>query len=334
MNSVTEFVVGHRYTNDQIRYSLNLENLGGIRPSITKDRQLRHLALMTTTETARKFRTENPYEDRIEGDFLIYTAAGREGDQLLVGRNKRLLEQYEIPHPFYGFANEGKQTYQFLGLLELVRHYQEQQIDRLGKMRTVWIFEFRIHQQPEIIPIDQASVIAATIITESRKVNLLTETERKVITQLQSENGNDSQYELSLEKLRAQLLMINPYRFEYLIKSVIEHFGFRNVEVTKSSGDGGIDLNAWVADNDYFFAGTLVQFQVKRWRHSIGSVEINSFRGAMSSIAKGVFVTTSHYTRAAIEEAKNSTKPSISLIDGKKLSDMVIEINLQLNDYQ
>src|SRR6266446_1968993 len=105
----SDFVVGRQYTNDQIRYALNLENLGGIRPSVGASSKLQHLAVMTATETARKRKAENPYEDRIEGEVLLYTASGKEGDQTLAGKNKLLLEQYENPVPFYGFANEGRQ---------------------------------------------------------------------------------------------------------------------------------------------------------------------------------------------------------------------------------
>ncbi len=74
MNTVTGFRVGDHYTNDQIRFSLNLENLGGIRPSVDAGRNLRHLAVMTASEASGKLTTENPYADRIEGDVLLYTA--------------------------------------------------------------------------------------------------------------------------------------------------------------------------------------------------------------------------------------------------------------------
>src|SRR3989338_2411485 len=130
MNPITAFHVGDVYTNDQIRFSLGLENLGGIRPSIDARKNLRHLAIMTVAKESARSLVENPYHDRIEGDVLIYTAQGREGDQQLSGRNKRLLEQYSVPAPFFGFINLGQQTYQFLGLLELLRHYQESQADR------------------------------------------------------------------------------------------------------------------------------------------------------------------------------------------------------------
>ena len=119
MNVVSEFHVGQHYTNDQIRFSLKLENLGGIRPSIFSDKTLRHIAIMTAAEESRKLICENPYRDRIEDNVLIFTAQGREGDQQLSGRNKRLIEQYVHPIPFFGFINEGNQTYRFLGLLEL-----------------------------------------------------------------------------------------------------------------------------------------------------------------------------------------------------------------------
>src|SRR5438874_3509259 len=154
MNRITCFKVGETYTNDQIRFSLDLENLGGIRPSLDSDRSVRHVAILTATEDSGRLATENPYHDRIEEDVLIYTAQGREGDQSLTGRNKRLVEQYSVPTPFFGFVNIGRQTYRFLGLLELLRHYQENQAHKKGTLRKVWLFEFRIHSKPEIVPVE------------------------------------------------------------------------------------------------------------------------------------------------------------------------------------
>ena len=93
INPVSIFRVGELYTNDQIRFALEVENLGGIRPSVDPRRNLRHIAIMTAAEDSGRVMAENPYHDRIEGDILLYTAQGREGDQQLAGRNKRLIEQ-------------------------------------------------------------------------------------------------------------------------------------------------------------------------------------------------------------------------------------------------
>src|SRR5208337_2082650 len=103
----------------------------------------------------------------------------------------------------------------------------------------------------------------------------------------------------------------------------LERNGFVRVSVTRASGDGGIDVNAYVDERNELFAGTHVQAQVKRWRHAVGSPEINNFRGALSTTAKGVFVTTSHFTRSAVSEARHESKPSIALVDGEKLAGIV-----------
>lgn len=331
---ITEFKVGEIYTNDQIRFALKLENMGGIRPSLDSNKKLSHLAVMTTDEGAKRRLSENPYQDRIEGDVLLYTAEGREGDQQLSGKNKRLIEQYNVPLPFYGFANIGQMRYRFLGLLELLRHYQEMQVDKGGKLRNVWLFEFHIHKDFEIAPIEQAATLSASLIAESRQSNPLAELEREV-AELNDEEPQSADPAVSqtLESIRSQLMQVTPYRFEHLIKELMEVNGFTNVTVTSASGDGGIDVNAFVDEKNDFFAGTHVQAQVKRWRHAVGSVEINKFRGALSVTAKGVFISTSHYTRAAILEARHQFKPCITLIDGGKLSSLISQSDVNVSNF-
>ena len=329
---ITEFRVGEKYTNDQIRFALNVENIGGIRPSVDANKNLNHLVILTTAEQYVKNIAENPYHDRIENNILIYTAQGRTGDQEISGRNKRILEQYSTPIPFYVFSNEGRQTYAFLGLLELLRHFQEYQIDKKNVLRKVWVFEFFIHNEIPIVPIQNAKDIVASIFKESRKLHEIDREEREVILfEPPQEIYEAANYEA--EEIRSHLLQINPYRFESLVKDVVEANGFTNVTVTPPSQDGGIDVNAYVADSNYFFSKTHVQFQVKRWRHSVGSVEINSFRGALHTTAKGVFITTSHYTKAAIQEAEHSVKPCISLIDGFRFSRLIKDIGINLSKY-
>jgi hypothetical protein len=324
MDKVTYFKVGDTYTNDQIRFSLDLENLGGIRPSLSANGRVRHVAVITATEDSGRLLAENPYCDRIEGNILIYTARGRQGDQVLAGRNRRLLEQYEAPIPLFGFANIGRQTYRFLGLLELLRHYQESQTDKRGALRRVWLFEFRIHATPEIVPITDATPITASLLAESRKRSPLGSLEREIAPLPQAADEVVETRLPEIEGVRMQFLQFAPIEFEHFIRSVFERSGFIRVSVTQASGDGGIDLNAYVDEKNEFFAGTHVQAQVKRWRHAVGSPEINSFRGALSTTAKGIFVTTSHFTRAATVEARHDSKPSIGLVDGQRLAAIVI----------
>lgn len=333
-NQIKEFKVGNLYSNDQIRFALNVENLGGIRPSVDSQKNLRHLVIMTAAEDSGKVFAENPYRDRIEGDVMTYTAQGRVGDQQLTGRNKRLIEQYSIPVPFFGFVNVGRQTYRFLGLLELLRHSQEVQADRRGNLRKVWLFEFRIHPIPEVVPIEHARKLSGTVIAESREQNPLSELEREILpVALDEQDQISGQSDQEVERVRGRLIQVAPVKFEHLIKALMERSGFHNVAVTVASGDGGIDINAYVDESNDWFAGSHVQSQVKRWRHAVGSVEINKFRGALSTTAKGVFITTSHYTRAAVVESRHQYKPSITLIDGGRLSSMVLRSKLEIGSF-
>jgi len=324
MEKLSFFKVGETYTNDQIRFSLDLENLGGIRPALDAKGRVRHVAILTACQDSGRLRAENPYHDRIEGNVLVYTAQGREGDQALSGRNKRLIEQYDIPTPFFGFASRGRQTYRFLGLLELLHHYQENQADAKGTLRKVWVFDFRIHTIPEIVPIEEAGRIAAMLLADSRSRGTSEEPEREIATLPHVREERPPASATEIEGVRIKLFQYTPSDFERFVKILLEGSGFVRVSLTVASGDGGIDVNAYVDEDCDFFAGTHVQAQVKRWRHAVGSPEINSFRGALSATAKGIFVTTSHFTRAAIAEARHNAKPSITLLDGEKVAAVVI----------
>jgi hypothetical protein len=94
------FRIGEKYTHEEVYRGLGVGNAGGIRPCIGKEGELRRLVVMTSVPTAR-IASENPYHDRVEGNVLVYTAAGREGNQFVSGMNKRLVEQLDTPLRFF-----------------------------------------------------------------------------------------------------------------------------------------------------------------------------------------------------------------------------------------
>ena len=204
--------------------------------------------------------------------------------------------------------------YRFLGLLQLLRHYRDIQADKNGKLRTVWMFEFRIHSQPNIVPIRQAKDLVEVLFRSSSSEERFGDDQETWPSEVQSENS------VRIEQIRYQILLISPRDFEQLVARIFEASGFTNVRTTQYQGDGGIDVEAYVPQTNIFFSGTHIQAQVKRWRHSVGSVEINGFRGALSSNAKGVVVSTGYFTKAAVYEATIATKPAIALIDGRKFA--------------
>src|SRR6266576_4864287 len=114
--------------------------------------------------------------------------------------------------------NIGRQTYRFLGLLELLRHYQEDQADKKGVLRKVWLFEFRIHSQPEVVPIEGAVSIMASLLAESRQSNPVESAEREVAP-LSHDIGENRSATILLETVRARLFQFKPYDFEHFVKS-------------------------------------------------------------------------------------------------------------------
>lgn len=70
----------------------------------------------------------------------------------------------------------------------------------------------------------------------------------------------------------------------------------------------------------------------KRYKDSssIGSQEIQQFIGAISNknTKKGVFITTAKFTKNAEEFAKNNQNFSVVLIDGDRLSELMIKFKV------
>lgn len=104
--------------------------------------------------------------------------------------------------------------------------------------------------------------------------------------------------------------------FERLISRLLDAMEFRT-ELTKVSGDGGIDI---IAVLDKPIVGGKYLFQCKRYApdNLVGASAVRDFCGAVSAdrVVKGVFVTTSDFTPQAREFAD---KAGIELIDAAKL---------------
>ena len=89
--------VGQLYSNEEIFRSLKVSNAGGIRLSL-QDKAVLRAVIMTSVQGFHAA-GENPYHDRLEGDILTYTAAGKLGQQTLAGINNRLIEQRTFNFP-------------------------------------------------------------------------------------------------------------------------------------------------------------------------------------------------------------------------------------------
>ena len=271
---------------------------------------------------------ENPYHDRLENDILTYTAAGKIGEQTLAGINNRIIEQKDFNFPIHGFVlvasrrdkSVGPKRWKYIGLLEYLYHYPDTQLDSDGKVRKVWIFEFKIHQEPQIIPLSLDIKISNQTLLESRKYNI--ESDDEIVNEGEQEQVENLK---QIEQVRGKLLIMEPKKFEFFIKDLLIYTGFMEVCVTKYSADGGVDVNAKASGRMWIFESTIVQVQAKRWLHSVGRKEVAELRGSLQPFAKGAVITTSHFSKAALNEANEEGKNPIALVDGFRLSKVILD---------
>ena len=98
--------------------------------------------------------------------------------------------------------------------------------------------------------------------------------------------------------------------------------------VIGNSHDGGIDGII----NEDKLGLDLIYIQAKRYtaENTIGRKELQAFVGAMENVQKGVFITTSKFTREAVDFVKRQQK-HIKLIDGTLLSDLLVKYQIGIN---
>ena len=325
---IEDLIVGQLYSNDDIFTALQVGNAGGIRLSV-QDKAVIRAAILASVQDYHTA-SENPYHDRLESGILTYTAAGKLGEQTLAGMNRRVIEQKQFAFPIHGFVSVasrrdksvGPARWRYLGLLEYQRHYPDTQLDSRGKVRKVWIFEFEICQEPQIVPLALDAILSRETLGKSRSVGMGNPDDDAIV------NASDHQQVDNIERIehvRSKLLALEPRRFEVFVKELLLHCGFRDVCVTKFSADGGVDVNAKAGVRMWIFENTLIQVQAKRWLHSVGRKEVAELRGSLQPFAKGAVVTTSHFSKAAINEAGEEGKNPITLVDGFRLSKVILD---------
>lgn len=131
------------------------------------------------------------------------------------------------------------------------------------------------------------------------------------------------------ETLSEILHELNPFAFEVLAQRLLRECGFLDVNVTKKSGDGGIDGTGKLRLNGIFSFN--VAFQCKRYKGQVGASEIRDFRGSLdNNIEKGVLITTGSFSKAAREEASAPGKKQIDIMDGNAFMDKLAEYSVGL----
>ena len=171
-------------------------------------------------------------------------------------------------------------------------------------------------------------VIGATIMTSNNE--------------LTPQEGLYESYENIKKSIQADILATilskKPQAFERIVVELLQVMGYGGEIkdagfVTKLSNDGGID--GIIKEDVLGF--NHISIQAKRYaaNNHVGRNEVQAFVGAVAGTPskKGVFITTSDFTKGAIDyvESLNGT-PIVILINGEQLTEYMYECGLGLQE--
>lgn len=148
------------------------------------------------------------------------------------------------------------------------------------------------------------------------------------------EEALETSFQELQDNLSSELLQTikdcSPEFFERLVIDVLIKMGYGGSrkeagQAIGKTGDGGID---GIIKEDKLGLD-IIYIQAKRWGNSVGRPEIQKFAGALQGqrARKGIFITTSYFSRNALDYVKNIDS-KIILIDGQRLAELMIEHNV------
>ncbi len=147
----------------------------------------------------------------------------------------------------------------------------------------------------------------------------------------------DSSYRTLRKQLAQELLdaiMDNdPGFFEELVVELIVAMGYGgSVEDAGKAigrpGDGGVDG----VINEDKLGLDVIYIQAKRWAQEqvVGRPIVDAFAGSMlrAGVSKGILMTTSHFSKDAVDQVKDFKQQKIILIDGETLTNLMIDYTI------
>lgn len=144
-------------------------------------------------------------------------------------------------------------------------------------------------------------------------------------------------YKNSLKtQLIDRILECHPSFFEQLVVNLLLEMGYGSDElsgrVLGKSHDGGID--GVIYEDRLGLSKIYIQAKRNDLSNTIGRPLLQSFVGAMEDVQKGVFITTSSFTKEARNYAEKQQQKSLKLIDGDLLAELMIKYGIGLERVQ
>ncbi|MBS7620730.1 hypothetical protein KEJ32_01180 [Candidatus Bathyarchaeota archaeon] len=115
----------------------------GIRYNGNLHKGIKHVVLITVLHKTPEENLRNPYNDRLEGEFLLYTGEGRVGNQKMERGNLALKRQISEGYPIFVFEKKSPGKYMFLGQYNVLSLHAEIQPDIKGQKRKVFLYKLK-----------------------------------------------------------------------------------------------------------------------------------------------------------------------------------------------
>lgn len=163
---------------------------------------------------------------------------------------------------------------------------------------------------------------AHLFIKEDKKKKVIEDDEKRLIATLKTTHA---EYVKSFKtQLLEQLKEVDPETFELFCKKLLKVYGFKDLKVTRPKKDGGIDGYGKLKVGISYLN---VAVQCKRWKNAcVGRTEIDKFRGAIQGdYEQGILITTSKFSKEALNATTKKGAVPIILIDGMMIIDIMIE---------
>ena len=135
------------------------------------------------------------------------------------------------------------------------------------------------------------------------------------------------------ERLHAYLLEMDAFKFEELIKLLLEEMGYENVVTTSPTNDKGVDV---IGTIELGISAVREVIQAKRHKGTINRPVLDQLRGSLHrfNAVRGTIITTGRFSKGVEEAAFERGAAPITLIDGAKLVDLLVENQIGVNSRQ
>jgi restriction system protein len=125
-------------------------------------------------------------------------------------------------------------------------------------------------------------------------------------------------------QLADYLASMDPFKFEWLVKRLLEEMGYSDVKTTAPTNDKGVDV---VGDIQLGISSVHEVVQVKRYKGNINRRVLDELRGSLYRFdaVRGTIISTGGFSQGTKDAAFERGAAPITLIDGERLLDLLIQ---------